>query len=116
MLQIYSNQTINPRKMAKNSPKWAKLRLCYVFGHTISSGFVHFILIYNISFGFSSKRAELSQTERNQACLNCSEVQPVMHGLKAQQAHSPGQAKRHPGLRIAIVLTPCKGKSIQCWK
>ena len=86
--------------MAKNSPKWAKLRLCYVFGHTISSGFVHFILIYNISFGFSSKRAELSQTERNQACLNCSEVQPVMHGLKAQQAHSPGQAKRHPGLRI----------------
>ena len=46
MLQIYSNQTINPRKTAKNSPKWAKLRLCYVFGHTISSGFVHFILIY----------------------------------------------------------------------
>ena len=33
-------------------------------------------------------------------------------GLKAQQAHSPGQAKRHPGLRIAIVLTPCKGKSV----
>ena len=37
-------------------------------------------------------------------------------GLKAQQAPSPGQAKRHPGLRIAIVLTPCKGKSIRCRK
>jgi hypothetical protein len=30
-------------------------------------------------------------------------------GLKAQQAHSPGH---RPGLRIAIVLTPCKGKSV----
>ena len=29
-------------------------------------------------------------------------------------AHSPGQAKRHPGSRIAIALTPCKGKSTRC--
>ena len=28
-------------------------------------------------------------------------------GLKAQQAHSPGP---RPGLRIAIVLTPCQGQ------
>ena len=28
-------------------------------------------------------------------------------GLKAQQAHSPGH---RPGLRIAIVLTPCQGQ------
>ena len=34
-------------------------------------------------------------------------------GMKAQQRLA-GQAKRHPGLRIAIVLTPCKGKSIRC--
>ena len=38
-----------------------------------------------------------------------------MHGLKAQKAPSPGQAKRHPGLRGLIALTPCKGKSILYW-
>ena len=27
----------------------------------------------------------------------------------------PGQAKRHPGLRGLIALTPCKGKSILYW-
>ena len=36
-----------------------------------------------------------------------------MHGLKAQQAHSPGQ---RPGFPVDSVVTPCKGKSIQCWK
>ena len=40
-------------------------------------------------------------------------MQPIMHGLKAQKRL--GQAKRHPGLQIAIALTPCKGKSILCW-
>ena len=42
----------------------------------------------------------------------CMVSQPIMHGLKAQKRL--GQAKRHPGLQIAIALTPCKGKSIQC--
>ena len=34
---------------------------------------------------------------------------------ESPKAPSPGQAKRHPGLRIVIALTPWKGKSIQCW-
>ena len=46
-------------------------------------------------------RGEIVQTERN------STPRP-----ERATAHSPGQAKRHPGLRIAIVLTPCKGKSL----
>ena len=31
---------------------------------------------------------------------------------ESPKAPSPGQAKRHPGLRGLIALTPCKGKSI----
>ena len=31
---------------------------------------------------------------------------------ESPKAPSPGQAKRHPGLRIVIALTPCKGKSV----
>ena len=44
------------------------------------------------------------------AIFFCMVFQPIMHGLKAQKR--PGQAKRHPGLRGLIALTPCKGKSI----
>ena len=36
----------------------------------------------------------------------------IMNGLKAQQAHSPGQAKRRPGLRIpnSIHINALKGQ------
>ena len=53
-------------------------------------------------------------TECNQAYLKCWGAADNARPERAT-APSPGQAKRHPGLRIAIALTPCKGKSIQCW-
>ena len=34
-------------------------------------------------------------------------------GLKAQQFHSPGQAKRRPGFGMRAIGAPCKGKSIR---
>jgi hypothetical protein len=37
----------------------------------------------------------------------------VSSGLKAQQFHSPGQAKRRPGFGMRAVGAPCKGKSIR---
>ena len=36
-----------------------------------------------------------------------------LRGLKGQQFHSPGQAKRHPGYCCWRELTPCKGKSLK---
>ena len=36
-----------------------------------------------------------------------------LRGLKGQQFHSPGQAKRHPGYCRWRELTPCKGKSLK---
>ena len=32
---------------------------------------------------------------------------------ESPKAPSPGQAKRHPGLRGLIALTPCKGRSLK---
>ena len=49
----------------------------------------------------------------NRACHKGTNVSDlVSNGLKAQWAHSPGQAKRHPGYYRVIIGTPWKGKSI----
>ena len=40
----------------------------------------------------------------------------IMHALKGQQRPAQGKRSDTLGLRITIELTPCKGKSIQCWK
>ena len=43
-------------------------------------------------------------------------LHPIMHALKGQQHIAQGKRSDTLGHGFAIVLAPCKGKSIQCWK
>ena len=52
----------------------------------------------------------------NNVCVNRRGLNNVcvsQSGLKAQQFHSPGQAKRRPGFGMRAMGTPCKGKSLR---